>query len=181
MVDPGVEDKRMLVIEAEFARTLDTIARDGNTLSSVIREAWDSGTLNVLTKNNSATSTNAHISVIGHITVEELLKKLSATETANGFGNRFLWIYVTRSKLLPFGGQLSEDALDPIASRLRNAKLFAERCGQIRFDNEAAKLWCEVYPKLSEGAKGLVGKMTSRSEAHAFRLATLYAVLDLSG
>ncbi len=39
-------------------------------------------------------------------------------------------------------------------------------------------LWEEVYPELSEGARGLFGAVTSRGEAYVRRLATVYAVLD---
>ena len=56
--------------------------RDGNTLSVVIREAWDTGGLHTLTKNDPITATDAHISIIGHITIEELLRHLDETEQA---------------------------------------------------------------------------------------------------
>src|SRR5262249_55134185 len=48
--DPGVADKRLLVVESEYASVLRVIAREGNTLSAVIRQAWDTGTLRTLTK-----------------------------------------------------------------------------------------------------------------------------------
>ena len=38
--DPGVSDKRLLVVESEFASTLKVMKREGNTLSPVIRRAW---------------------------------------------------------------------------------------------------------------------------------------------
>ncbi|MBI4512277.1 MAG: hypothetical protein HY698_21770 [Deltaproteobacteria bacterium] len=41
VVDPGVDDKRLLVIETEFARVLQVHTREGNTLSDIIRQAWD--------------------------------------------------------------------------------------------------------------------------------------------
>jgi Recombinase len=50
LADAGETDKRLLVIESEFARVLQAASRDGSTLSAVIREAWDSGHLNVMTK-----------------------------------------------------------------------------------------------------------------------------------
>lgn len=37
-----------------------------------MRQAWDGGTLNHVVKNNPMTATDAHISVIGHITPYEL-------------------------------------------------------------------------------------------------------------
>ncbi len=99
--DSGSEDKRLLVVEGEFARTLRVLSRDGNTLSPVIRSAWDSGHLRILNKNSPASATGAHVSIIGHITRDELLRYLSSTEYANGFGNRILWGCVRRSKALP--------------------------------------------------------------------------------
>jgi len=66
----------------------------------------DGRTLQNLTKNSPARATGAHISSIGHITADELRRYLTATESANGFGNRQLWICTKRSKLLPEGGTI---------------------------------------------------------------------------
>ena len=108
MVDAGIEDKRLLVVESELASALKVISREGNTLSAVIRDAWDRGELRTLTKNSPARATGAHISILAHITREELRRYLQATEAANGFANRFLWLCVRRSKVLPEGGRLRE-------------------------------------------------------------------------
>lgn len=130
-VDPGVEDKRLLILESELALVLRILQRDGNTLSAVVRQAWDHGDLRVLTKNNPVTATGAHISIIGHITQDELRRYLDDTETANGFANRFLWICVRRSKCLPKGGSLQEEALEPLVHRLKAAIQFGRSTGQI--------------------------------------------------
>ena len=45
----------------------------------------------------------AHLDV-GHITADELRARITRTDMANGFANRFLFALVKRSKLLPFGG-----------------------------------------------------------------------------
>jgi hypothetical protein len=42
-VDAGEPDKRLLVIEPELAVLLKSMAREGNSLSGVIRDAWDTG------------------------------------------------------------------------------------------------------------------------------------------
>ena len=44
-VDPGVSDKRLLVYEPEFALVLKQMERQGNTLSAILRQAWESGNL----------------------------------------------------------------------------------------------------------------------------------------
>jgi hypothetical protein len=105
VLDSGVEDKRLLAVEGEFARVLKVMTREGNTLSAIARQAWDGGTLQVLTRNSPMKATDAHVSIIGHITKSELGRHLTETETANGFANRFVWLLVKRSKILPFGGE----------------------------------------------------------------------------
>jgi hypothetical protein len=176
----GVSDKRLLVLESEFASSLKVMSRDGSTLSPVIRQAWDTGNLRSLTKNSPASATGAHISIIGHITKDELIRYLDATESANGLGNRFLWVCVKRSKLLPEGGNLQEDILRTLSERLGKAIRFAQQCGLLQRDEEARALWAAVYPALSEGSPGLFGSLTSRAEAQVVRLSCIYALLDMS-
>ncbi len=176
----GVDDKRLLVLEPEFASTLHVMRREGNTLSPTIRQAWDSGDLRVLTKNNPAQATGAHISIIGHITRDELLRHLDSTEAGNGFGNRFLWVCVRRSKCLPEGGQIHEVEFAPLMERLTKAVEHAKTVEEIKRDEAAKQLWYEMYPQLSEGHLGLFGAVTSRAEAQVMRLACLYALLDRS-
>ena len=62
-----------------------------------------------------------HISIIGHITADELNRYWTQTETANGSGNRFLWLSAKRSKLLPFGGHARGDELDELNETLARA------------------------------------------------------------
>ena len=116
ITDPGVEDKRLLVIESEFGSTLRVLEREGNTLSAQMRQAWDSGTLRVLTKTKAARATDAHVSILGHITREELLKYMNQTEQANGFANRILWTSARRSKLC----RMEESSKNSISVELPN-------------------------------------------------------------
>lgn len=180
VVDRGVEDKRLLTLESEFASTLHVMARDGNTLSAVIRQAWDSGNLRTMTKNSPAQATGAHISIIAHITKDELCRLLDATEASNGFCNRFLWVCVKRSKMLPEGGSLSDSDLAPLVHRLREAVGFGKTVKEVKRDEDARAQWRAVYPALSEGKPGLLGGVVSRAEAQVMRLACLYALLDRS-
>lgn len=178
--DLGVEDKRLCILETEFASVLNRFRRDGNTLSAVIRDAWDGRTLSTLTKNSPLTATDPHISIVAHITGTELLKCLNETEQANGLGNRFIWVCAKRTQLLPEGGKVSAEVLDGLTSRLRAVLEFSQVTGEIKFDEEARSLWHAIYPRLSESVPGLLGSMTARSEAQVRRLATIYALLDRS-
>jgi hypothetical protein len=177
VVDVGVDDKRLLCLEGEFAQVLRVLARDGNTLSAVIRNAWDTGALGSLTKNSPARAIGAHISIVGHTTRDELLRYLDSTEAGNGFGNRFLWVCVRRSKALPEGGQAHTVDFAPFQRELRKAVEFARQVGELRKDDAAREVWAGVYPELSEGRPGLLGAVMGRAEAQALRLSALFALL----
>ena len=108
LVDPGVDDKRLLVHESEFFGALQAMRRQGNTLSPTMRAAFDKGNLNSMVKNSPAKATDAHITIVGNITKEELLRAMLVDEMDNGFANRFLWACSRRSKCLPEGGRMWE-------------------------------------------------------------------------
>jgi hypothetical protein len=180
VVEPAIEDKRLMVVEPEFANTLNVIAREGNTLSALIRQAWDVGDLRALTKTKKAEATGAHISIVAHITRDEVLRLLNTTEATNGFCNRFLWACVKRSKCLPEGGRLDEVDFTPLIRRLSHAIQFGRTAGRMNRDNDARALWIEKYPQLSEGKPGQFGGIISRAEAQVARLSTLYALADMS-
>ena len=176
VVDPGVEDKRLLVFEPEFSAPLKVMAREGNTLSATLRQTWDSGTLRILTKNSPARATAAHVGIIGHITKDELVRYLNDIEAGNGFANRFLWVCVRRSKVLPEGG--GQPDYRDMVPRLRAALEKAREIDQLKWDAEAWQIWVGIYPGLSEGKPGLFGAVTARAEAQVLRLSVLYAALD---
>lgn len=178
VTDPGVTDKRLCIFEGEFASTLRVLQRDGNTLSPVLRSSWDSGELSSLTKNSPAVATGAHISLVAHITRQELLRHLDSTEAGNGFGNRFLWICVRRSKCLPEGGRFHEVDRRAILERLLRAVDAARPEAELTRSEAARGIWHDVYPQLSEGREGLFGAVIARAEAQVMRLACLYSLLD---
>jgi hypothetical protein len=176
--DAGVADKRLLIVEEEFSRVLKCATREHNTLSAIFRQAFDSGELRTLTRSNPAKATGAHISCIGHITKQELLRQLTETDCANGFANRILWVCVQRSKELPEGGNAHLLDLSEIEARLKQAVDYARTCGELQRDEEARQLWRSIYHNLSAAKPGLFGAVTSRSECYVVRLSLLYAVLD---
>jgi hypothetical protein len=179
-VDKSTIDQRLLVLASEFSSVLGVMSREGNTLSAMIRDAWDSSPLQTLTRSNPARSTGAHISIIGHITREELQRRLTDTDRANGFANRFLIAATRRSQLLPEGGALEDVICDDLAKRLCLAVEHAKNMGEMKRDDEARLRWYEIYEELSAGHPGLVGAVTSRGEAQVMRLACVHALLDCS-
>jgi hypothetical protein len=176
VIDQGVSDKRLMIIESEFAGALRVMQREGNILSRILRDAWDRGNLATLTKNSPARATGSCISVIGHITATELRTYFDRTEMANGFGNRFLFTCVRRSKFLPFGGALDDADVRKLAYQIRRVVETAKSIRQVKMSPAAAEAWCDIYPDLSADRPGLLGSLTARAEAQVVRLATLYAL-----
>jgi hypothetical protein len=180
-VDDGVRDKRLCIIETEFGSVLRRMKADTNTLSAVLRQAWDTGDLATLTKHSPLRATGAHTSLVGHITEEELRAELASLEAVNGFGNRMLFHLVKRAQLLPDGPTPPEAALATLVTALRGAVAFASDIGEIPRDPAATELWRTVYPALAEeSAPGLAGAVTSRAEAQVVRLSLVYALLSRS-
>lgn len=53
----------------------------------------------------------AHISILTHITMQELAVCLGEVQAVNGFGNRFLWICACRAKLVPLPTRMPDAEL----------------------------------------------------------------------
>lgn len=81
---PASADKRRLVIEQEFAQVLKVLAREGNTLSAIVRQAWDGEPLQTIVRNDPLRATGSHIAILGHITRDELLRYLQRPNSRTG-------------------------------------------------------------------------------------------------
>jgi hypothetical protein len=181
--DPGVQDKRLLVVEQELGAALRAFQRTGNNLSMILRMAFDGGTIAPLTKNNRTVATNPHINVLGHITRQELSSLLSATEIWNGLGNRFQWLMARRPKTVAFPKPMPDEEVKKIAEELAEVITLAHKRGEngsreLVLSNSAQVHWANIYPELTGDYPGVLGAVTSRQEAHARRLALTYAQLD---
>jgi hypothetical protein len=176
VADAGVADKRLLVDESEFAQVLRVMQREGNNLSPVVRQAWDTGNLRNLVKNSPNRATGAHVSISAHITKAELGKLLKDTDALNGFANRFLWLAVRRARLLPDGGRALD--VSPLGERLHHALAAARNVNRMCRTSDAGRIWHEMYPKLTAERSGLYGAVTGRAEAQTLRLSMVYALLD---
>lgn len=180
--DPGEKDKRLFVLDEEFAGVLANTKREGNTLSTVIRVAWDSGNFDPLTKNKKIKATGAHVGWVSHITNQELNEKMTKCEAFNGFANRILWIFSSRRGSLPNPGPMPEAELTPMKEKLVEILDFCRNLNhgsEITLSSGALTAWENMYePKLMKNKPGLLGILVARSSAQVRRLAMLFALLD---
>jgi hypothetical protein len=176
--EPGATDRRLLVIEPEFVSVLKNVSREISTLSPTLRSAWDGRPLAILTRTAPARATDAHISVIGHITATELRHHVNPVELANGLLNRFLLLGCRRVRLLPEGGDPDPLKRTGLDRRLATTLTTAQRAGQIRLSAPARRAWTDAYQQLAHPQPGIAGAIAARAEAHTIRLALLYTLLD---
>jgi hypothetical protein len=177
--DEGVEDKRLMLDEREYQQALTVMTRPGNTVSRIIRDAWDARErIESLTKNSPARVTNPMVSIVSHITIEELRESLDRTAMANGYANRFLFACVRRAQLLPHGGDSSDGAIAYLAPKIKTALDIARQREQVTMSPAAAKRWQEIYTALSVDQPGLLGAILARAEAQTLRLALVYALTE---
>ena len=176
----GIDDKRLLVVEGELGAALRACQRQGNTLSTLLRVAWDGYTLAPLTKRDKIVATDPHVCIVAHITRHELAELLTATDVWNGFANRFLWTVVRRRAEVPFPKAMADDDVQYIAKEFARVIGYAHsREGAARelvLSNSAASHWAEVYSELTQEHTGILGAVTSRAEAQTLRLAMTYAL-----
>jgi len=177
--DPGVPDKRLLVIEPEYASVLARMARQGSTLGAVLRDAWDGTPLRTMNRKSSKLRADMHhIAVIGHVTPVELVSRLDAADLAGGSINRLLPICSKRSKLLPEGGNLPGAVLASAAQVLNTAKAAAKDREYSRTP-AAEHEWRRVYRQLAvDRGEGREAQATARAVPQVLRLALVYALLD---
>lgn len=171
-------EKRVFVIEEEFSKVLAQLRREGNILSQVLRESYDSGNLSVMTRNNPLQAGGAHISIVGHITPEELRDRFNHIEMANGFGNRFLWFAVKSDKVFPFCRPIPAVVYEHLTPHVRRIVSHPDR--HVPLAPASAGAWeKKIYPSLREDKPGFAGALLARGSSMVLRLALIYCLLDL--
>jgi hypothetical protein len=184
---PPIEDKRLLVVESEFANVLHQNKRDGNTLSTALRDAWDGTSIQPATKSNRVGASNPHIGVLADITPSELRSLISSRELTNGFANRFIFFWAEGGKINPFPKQTPNDVVESFAHRAVDVLLFADAnrhaerdVKRMTFSQDAEVLYDKLYRgELRDRSAGeqITGLLARRSTT-LIRLAMIFALTD---
>lgn len=173
-----------LVHEPEFASVLSVARREASTLTSVMRALWDRDHAEVITRKEPLKVAGANLSVIAHTTPADLSALWQAKDSANGFGNRFLWILAFRERTIPFPKEPPGHVVEPLAARLSEAVSWAQSLGNIKIARSkcAEARFIEELPDLLRFSdrSDIVGNLSARSRVMVWRLAMIYALLDKS-
>ena len=176
---PGVSDKRLMVVDSEFSKLLKLCRRNDSTLSPLILNAWDGDVLQIANRKQTALcSTEHHISILGNITTDELRTTLlKGSEGFNGFANRFLWIGVERSKIIPFPTALQYGDLP---QRWEKTIQKAKAIGEMQIDESFRSYFTSIVNDLVSDAEdeSLSVNALERSRPYVYRLSMIYALID---
>lgn len=172
--DEHGKGRRLWVSSAEFSRILKAGSRDGNTLLDVMNEAWDGEVLEIPTATNPRRVANAHISVLGLITLDQLRRRLTDEQLASGFANRFMPVLIQRSQKIASPPIPDYTA---IAQQVKVSLRRARDLGVMRRSAEAEEMWTGIYEAVPD-LPGLCGDVTARAEAHMLRLQVTFAAMD---
>lgn len=187
-VEP-ILDKRLLVIESEFANVLHQSKREGNTLSAALRDCWDGVSMKPATKTSRLWATDPHIALIGAVTPSELKGLMASRELTNGFANRFMMIWAERVKILAFPRATPQQAVDELAKRVLEVLTFcqAERWAEkdnmrVELSPDARKRYETLYhTELNDNSAGEhITALIERRAPMLLRLAMLFALCDLT-
>lgn len=186
---PAIEDKRLWIMESEFANVLAQAKRDGNTLSTVLRDSWDGVSIKPATKSNRLWASDPHIAIHGCITPSELHAKMSTGEMSNGFANRFLIVHAERTQLVPFPNAATRNTVESLAARFSDVIAFAlgdypavKDTREITLTLEARSAFERHYYYFCEcdPAGELITGLLQRRAPMLLRLAALFALTDKS-
>ncbi|WP_434480894.1 DUF3987 domain-containing protein [Gemmatimonas sp.] len=178
--DPGVLDKRLFVKEGEIGGALEAMAREGNRLSAILRDAWDGVDLRSMVKRDPQRATAPHIAIVGAITKSELCKLLGQASVLNGLANRFLPIWSTRAHLLPRPSEPNAADVAGAVARLRENIATTRALGRVRLSDEAGDRWEGEYRHLAvvDDASPVIRALLERGAPYVLRFAMLFALLD---
>lgn len=184
---PAVADKRLHVIESEFANVLHQTKREGNTLSTALRDAWDGNNIQPAVKTSRVWATDPHISIIGDITPSELKDVMAAREMTNGFANRFIFFYAEGEKINAFPQPTPDSVVDALADRVAQVLRYAgadnhgsNNVLRMELSPDAALAYNGLYGgELRDRSDGeLIAALLDRRAPVLLRLAMLFALTD---
>jgi hypothetical protein len=193
------DDGRLMIIEAEFARLAEQMARTG--FSPVLRAAWDGEVLANDVKDSARCrrASHAHVSMVAMITPAELLHHHRRLSQAGGLESRMLFcMSAPSSDVNPFEAASAD--MSDLTERLRKTLeasrngilmhvdpisrvLLLERGVQpsvtLPLADELIRDWRSlVRARLPRTDAEDIGSLWARAEVQVVRLACAYAVSD---
>jgi hypothetical protein len=179
ILDEGGKSKIALFIEPEFSRLMKSGKRDGNTATEILRQAWDGDYLEVVVKKDSCSSSDHHISMIGHITQNEFEFLNSNVDSTNGYLNRFLFCRIFNGSPVPLPISFDKLSFD-FMPELHSAMAFIKNTEieELALEEDAKELWTDIYNNFFYSPDDNYSDLMARTPTHILKMAMIFAVLD---
>lgn len=176
--DRGSEPTGVL-FEEEYATFLAASGRDGSTLDTRMRSAFDGSQLSNRKANDSLTVPEPYwLSGLVAITPAELQDRVPKGSFKSGSGNRWLWLPVVRRDAVV---RSAEPVLSHgLASRLTEAQRGSLSPRRLTVAPEVDDLLTEYDRFLRVGSVGLEADMTRRYTIIAFRIGLVHASVEMA-
>ena len=182
----GMVDKRLWVIESEFSNVLHQTKRDGNTLSSSLRDAWDGGDIKPAVRSGRTWVSSPHIGIHANITPNELRALLTSREINNGFANRFLFVWSESVTEVAFPQATPEPIINDLARETMDVLYFAkgkypdtQNRHEMSLSAEAKAYYTAIYPAIRRPlASEFITSLLERRAPYLLRLSMLFALTD---
>jgi hypothetical protein len=185
--DPGVTDKRCLLLFEEMDTLFVAMSRTGSTLAPVWNMAYDGKTLENNTRLLRERATNPHISAVCHITEESFQQAVQQVSKglgcSNGFYNRFITAHAVGERRLSRGGEMPD--VDDLVERIRDvlAALGPDNANEavpITWHPSTHKAWDGFDDALASAHPFLsgLGGLAARLRPNTMRVAMIFAIMD---
>ena len=177
----GVQDKRLFILEEEFANVFKKVRKNDSTLSATIRTLFDGKKLEPLIKYNKIGCERPHVVFLGHMTPEELSCEIKSVDIANGFMNRFPIFRGMKQPDIPFPEVTTEKELNELAtSFVEILKWCNSKEQKLEYSTCYKNLWEKEYSRLRNlGAEETLERsLMTRAAHYASMYAMLFAVTD---
>ena len=183
-IDRISERPQALVREHELGSVLKTCDRQGETLGTTLRNAYDGKPLRAGSRGSGESEASGYsVGALGSITPEEYRELTTSLSISDGSANRWLpvWVRIDTENLMPFGDTINHNVVTSTARAITAGT--AQAVGTdyiIEPGTPAGELWVEFYKehRIGNGDSGLLNSFMARHVPHAARLAIIFAAVD---
>jgi len=165
-------DPRCLVRLSEMS-----LALSNKRLDRFLCIGWDCDQITIANRRRNKVSSRPDytLGLVGDIP-PDTLRKIAPRLTEDGCCSRFLWVHTETSRSNPVGGDLHLD--DALLVRLKAALTFGKQARLMTRDEQAEKLWSEVYDDLKKCGDAV--PQTRKARPNVLRASMIYALADSS-
>lgn len=169
-------DRRLLAVEADFARTLAAADPFVSPLRDTLSRLFDTEPVPPSSATHNQPMLDHHCALIGHISVNALRRRARTVLTGR-LGSRLLFIGAQPDVgRMPSAG--SPDRPPDPSSDLRGALAHAATVGRVAFTPDAAELWAYLYRSMeTRPLPEEIAGLTRRAPVQTLRIALLITLL----